>query len=240
MTEFRIDKDNLPAHIAFIMDGNGRWAKNRGKVRSIGHREGLDAAKRIVKAASDLGISYITLYTFSTENWKRAEEEVSFLMNLICLHLKKEIVFYKKNKIRVVHSGDLNGLPGFVQDEINSVVESTSIFKGTAVNLAINYGGRDEIIRATSRWMESDAGRRGDKLTEAAITKNLDCPDFPAPDLIIRTAGEQRLSNFLIWQCAYSEFYYSSKLWPDWGMDDLSEAIQSFQQRNRNYGGINE
>lgn len=238
MSDFQVDKNILPAHIAFIMDGNGRWAKNRGKPRTIGHREGLEAAKRIVKAASDLGIKFVTLYTFSTENWKRAEEEVSFLMNLISRHLKKEMDFYRKNEIRVVHSGKLTGLPESVQQEINTVIKSTSMFKGTAVNLAVNYGGRDEIIRAMSRWL--DSGGSAKDLTEDAISKNMDCPDFPDPDLIVRTAGEQRLSNFLIWQCAYSEFYYSDKLWPDWQSEDLEKAVISFQNRNRKFGGINE
>jgi undecaprenyl diphosphate synthase len=234
MANLGIDMNNLPQHIGIIMDGNGRWAKNQGKVRSVGHREGLEAAKLIVKAASDLGIKYITLYTFSTENWKRAEDEVSYLMRLIGQHLKKELDFYRTNKIRVVHSGDLSGLPENVRKEITSVMKSTSCFGGTAVNLAINYGGRDEIIRSINRWKDSGTS---DKITEAELSLHLDCPDFPDPDMIIRTAGEQRLSNFLVWQCAYSEFYYSSKLWPDWEKDDLVEAVSSFQHRQRNFGG---
>ena len=234
MANLGIDTDNLPQHIGIIMDGNGRWAKNQGKIRSFGHREGLDTAKLIVKAASDLGIKYITLYTFSTENWKRAEDEVSYLMKLIGQHLKKEMDFYRTNKIRVVHSGDLSGLPENVRCEIASVAESTSGFHGTTVNLAINYGGRDEIIRAINRWKESETS---DKLTEEVLSSYLDCPDFPDPDMIIRTAGEQRLSNFLVWQCAYSEFYYSSKLWPDWDKEDLIEAVSSFQHRQRKFGG---
>ena len=235
MTDFQLQKDNMPGHVAFIMDGNGRWAKNRGQARSVGHREGLDAAKRIVKAASDLGISYVTLYTFSTENWKRAEEEVSFLMGLITRHLKKEMDFYRQNRIRVVHSGDPAALPAQVLKEIDSVVESTSEFSGTSVNLAINYGGRDEIIRAVNRWNKSS---NGEQLTEKDLALNLDCPDFPDPDLIVRTAGEQRLSNFLIWQSAYAEFYYSQKLWPDWNKADLEEAVFHYQKRNRKFGEL--
>ena len=240
MTDFQIDKNYLPHHIAFIMDGNGRWAKNQGKARTIGHKEGLEAAKRIVKAASDLGIKYVTLYTFSTENWKRAEEEVSFLMGLISRHLKKEMDFYLRNRIRVVHSGNINRLPENVRQEINSVVESTSDFEGTSVNLAINYGGRDEIIRAIGKWLDSDDYSKGLPISEEALSGCLDCPDFPDPDLIVRTAGEQRLSNFLIWQCAYSEFYYSPKLWPDWTSEDLEEAVLCYQKRNRKFGGVNE
>ncbi len=240
MTDFRIDKNNLPPHIAFIMDGNGRWAKQQGKPRTAGHREGLEAAKRIVKAASEMGIKYVTLYTFSTENWKRTRDEVSFLMNLINLHLKKEMDFYRKNRIRVVHSGDSSALPLSVRQEIDSVIQSTSDFSGTSVNLAINYGGRDEIVRSVNRWLDNRESMGNPQLTEAAISENLDCPDFPDPDLIIRTAGEQRLSNFLIWQCAYAEFYYSSKFWPEWNSSDLEEAVLDYQKRNRKFGGINE
>ena len=238
MSFTRLDPESLPAHVAFIMDGNGRWAKKQGKARTTGHREGLETAKRIVKAASDLGIKYVTLYTFSTENWRRTEEEVSFLMGLISSHLKKEMAFYRKNKIRVVHSGDLGRLPVQVRNEIIAVSESTSEFKGTSVNLAINYGGRDEIIRAVNRWIDSED--RPEHLSEEVLAGFLDCPDFPDPDLIVRTAGEQRLSNFLIWQCAYSEFYYSDKLWPDWDRCDLEEAVWSYQNRDRKFGGIHE
>jgi len=234
MATLDIDTNNLPLHIGIIMDGNGRWAKNRGKNRSVGHREGLDTAKLIIKAASDLGIKYITLYTFSTENWKRAEEEVSYLMKLIGQHLKKEMNFYRTNKIRVVHSGDLSGLPENVRNEITSVMKSTADFDGSSVNLAINYGGRDEIIRAVNRWKASNPS---EDFSEADLTSFLDCPEFPDPDMIVRTAGEQRLSNFLVWQCAYSEFYYSSKLWPDWTEEDLFDAIRSFQHRQRKFGG---
>ncbi len=234
-----MDFKNIPAHIAFIMDGNGRWAKKQGKARSAGHREGLEAAKRVVKSASDIGVKYVTLYTFSTENWKRTEEEISFLMGLVGRHLRQEMDFYRKNKLRVVHSGNIEGLPANVRKELISVRELTSNFNGMSVNLAINYGGRDEIVRSVKKWMDSKKNI-GEQLTEADISKYLDCPDFPDPDLIIRTAGEKRLSNFLIWQCAYSEFYYSSKFWPDWGTEDLKEAIMTYQQRDRKFGGLNE
>ncbi len=239
MSSFQVDMKNLPLHIAFIMDGNGRWAKNQGKPRSAGHREGLTAAKRIVKAASDIGIKYITLYAFSTENWKRTEDEVAFLMNLISRHLRKEMDFYVKNRIRVVHSGDFSALPDSVKYEITSVTEATAGFKGTAVNLAINYGGRDEIIRAVNRIYDKSPEKRS-PVTEQEISENLDCADFPDPDLIVRSAGERRLSNFLLWQCAYAEFYYSDKLWPDWDKSDLDAAVSSYRNRNRKFGGLNE
>ena len=147
---------SIPKHIGIIMDGNGRWARNLGKPRSFGHREGLEAAKRITKAASEMGIKYITLYVFSTENWKRTESEVSFLMQLLKYHLKKEFDFYRENQTRVLHSGDITALPGPVQMEIKSVVSDTADFKGLTVNLAINYGGRDEIMRAANKWLEKN------------------------------------------------------------------------------------
>ena len=233
---------SVPNHVGIIMDGNGRWAKEKGKPRTAGHREGLDTAKKIVKAASDLGIRYVTLYTFSTENWKRAEEEVSFLMHLIGQHLRAEARFYKENSIRVGHVGDLDGLPEMVRREIQDVIRDTAGFTGLTVNLAINYGGRDEIIRAFRRWY-SRASREGilnpESLTEAELAACLDSPDTPDPDLIIRTGGEQRLSNFLLWQSAYTEFYYSDKLWPDWTAEDLEGAVSSFMKRQRRFGGTN-
>ncbi len=239
MENFPIDKENIPVHIGIIMDGNGRWAKQQGKKRTVGHSEGLVSAKRIVKAASDLGVKYITLYTFSTENWKRAEEEVSFLMRLISKHLKKEMEFYIQNGIRVVHTGDLAGLPDYLQNEIMSVVNETAAFEHTTVNLAINYGGRDEIIRAVRKWCDSHPEKCADEgtmLSEETLVEYMDQPSIPDPDLIIRSAGEKRLSNFLVWQCAYSELYFSEKLWPDWEADDLYEAIKSYQHRHRKYG----
>lgn len=227
--------DFLPSHIGIIMDGNGRWAQNRGQVRSIGHKEGLNAAKATVKAASDMGIRYLSLYVFSTENWKRTEEEISFLMVLIKNYLKKEYQFYKDNSIRVVHSGDLDKLPKDIQKEISSVMEQTAHFDGLTVNLLINYGGRDEIIRGANRFFKENPGS---ELKEEYLAGYLDQPSLPPVDLMIRTGGDQRLSNFLLWQCAYAEFFYSSKLWPDWTAEDLKAAVASFQNRDRRFGGV--
>lgn len=226
----------LPLHIGIIMDGNGRWAQQRGKNRRQGHLEGLKAAKRVVKAASEAGIKFITLYVFSTENWKRAEKEVSYLMFLIKSHLKKEYNFYRNNHIRVVHSGDLNKLPQDVIEEIEKVTLDTSHFKGLTVNLAVNYGGRDEIIRAVNRLLKQGPVRA--PITEDNFIQYLDHPDVPYPDLIIRTGGEFRISNFLLWELAYSELYFSSKLWPDWDGDDLAETIKQFQKRERKFGSV--
>lgn len=230
----------LPVHVGIIMDGNGRWAQRRNAARSAGHREGLNTAKAIVKAASDIGIKYLTLYTFSTENWKRAEEEVSFLMRLIAQHLKREYDFYRENRVRVTHSGDIAMLPKFVQKEIRDATHDTASFEGIVVNLAINYGGRDEIVRSVNRWLEENREVNGAKtrFSEHDLMAHLDCPDIPDPDLIIRTGGEQRLSNFLLWESAYSEYYFSAKLWPDFQPEDLYKALENFSHRNRKYGGV--
>jgi len=225
--------NGVPTHVGIIMDGNGRWAQKQGKNRSAGHLEGLNAAKRITKAAADIGIRYLSLYAFSTENWKRAEEEVSFLMVLIKKHLKDEYSFYRKNGIRVMHSGDLTRLPKDIQEEINHVSADTAHFKNLTVNLAINYGGRDEIIRAAQALAQE-----GKEITQKSLEANLDCPAIPDADLIIRTGGEMRLSNFLLWRSAYSEFYFSNKLWPDWNEEDLLEGVRAFQSRERRYGGV--
>lgn len=223
----------VPAHAGIIMDGNGRWAKARGLPRTEGHREGLRVAKRIIRAAEDLGIRYLSLYTFSTENWKRAEEEVSFLMSLISRHLRAEFDFYRENHIRIVHSGDAVGLPEEVRESIRSVVDDTARYDGITVNLAINYGGRDEILRAFQRLIRSGA----ELSTEESLRSFLDVPSLPDPDLIIRTGGDLRLSNFMIWESAYAELFFSDKLWPDWNEEDLKKAVDSFSVRERRFGG---
>jgi undecaprenyl diphosphate synthase len=236
---------NIPAHVGIIMDGNGRWAKNRGLVRTQGHLEGLKAAKRIVKAASDIGIKFLTLYAFSTENWKRTTEEVGFIMGLIKQYLRAEFDFSKQNRIRVRHAGDFSGLPADIQKEISDSIADTAGFDGMQVILAINYGGRDEIIRALrkladTRFSDNAASSENEATTinEDDIRACLDNPDVPDPDLIIRSAGEYRTSNFLLWEGAYSELYVSQKLWPDWDKEDLEEAIGDFQNRDRRFGGV--
>ncbi len=226
-----------PQHIAIIMDGNGRWARNIGKPRSFGHREGLEAAKRITKAASQMGIKYLTLYVFSTENWKRTESEVSFLMQLLKYHLKKELDFYRENQTRVIHSGDISSLPETVQREILSVIRDTADFNGLTVNLAINYGGRNEIIRAANRWLDKNRDT-DNSFSEDDFRQYLDQPEMPDPDLIIRTAGEKRLSNFLLWESAYSEFYFSEKFWPEWCAGDLETAVKNYMSRDRKFGAV--
>jgi len=229
-----MEKD-IPAHVGIIMDGNGRWAKARGLVRTQGHLEGLKTAKRIVKAASDLGIKYLTLYAFSTENWKRAAEEVGFIMGLIKQYLRAEFDFSKQNKIRVRHAGDFDGLPPDIQKELSDSIADTAGFDGMQVILAINYGGRDEIVRAFRKFA---AESENADISEAVIQNYLDNPDVPDPDLIIRSAGEYRTSNFLLWEGAYSELYISQKLWPDWDKEDLETAIADYQNRDRRFGGV--
>jgi undecaprenyl diphosphate synthase len=226
------------------MDGNGRWAQARGLMRTQGHREGLQAAKQIVKAASGMGIDFLTLYVFSTENWKRTVEEVGFIMDLVRQYLKAEFSFCRENHIRVRHAGDLSKLPPDVAKDIAEVCKDTEMFAGMQVILALNYGGRDEIVRAVNKALAGIAGAssasgRAIEINENVITKHLDNPDVPDPDLIIRTAGEYRTSNFLLWESAYAEYYISDKLWPDWTSADLAEAVESFQKRERRFGAVN-
>ncbi|MBP5739514.1 MAG: di-trans,poly-cis-decaprenylcistransferase [Spirochaetia bacterium] len=223
-------------HIGIIMDGNGRWAKERGKPRTFGHSEGVRTAKRIAKAASDMGIKYLSLYTFSTENWKRSETEVKFLMQLLKKHLREQFSFYKDNNIRVVHTGSLERLPKVVQKEIVDVEELTKDFSGMTANLVINYGGRDEIVRAVRKLQEQGES----EITEEKLSSAMDHPEIPDPDLIIRTGGELRISNFLLWESAYSELYFSKKYWPDWQEEDLKEAVDAFASRSRRFGGVTE
>lgn len=220
----------VPNHIAIIMDGNGRWAKKRNFPRTKGHKEGLETAKKIIKAARSLGIKYVTLYTFSTENWKRTQEEVGFLMNLITTHLRSEFDFYRQNEVRVQHIGNLQGLPPDVQKEIVSTIEDCKNFTGITAVLAINYGGKDEIVRAIKKITKID------ELTEQSFSQMLDFPELPDTDLIIRTGGEKRISNILLWQSAYAELIFSDTLWPDYTEDEFLSHIAEFQQRNRRFG----
>jgi len=235
----------IPRHVGIIMDGNGRWAKQRSLVRTQGHLEGLKTAKRIVKAASDMGIQYLTLYAFSTENWKRAADEVGFIMGLIKQYLRNEIAFYRENHIRIRHAGDPAGLPPDIAQELATAALDTGGFDGMQVILAINYGGRDEIVRAARRFnarrlvtRRNAQGQASAEITEKDITACLDNPDVPDPDLIIRSAGEYRVSNFLLWEGAYAELYVSAKLWPDWTGDDLAKAVDEYRNRDRRFGGI--
>ncbi|MDR2489842.1 MAG: di-trans,poly-cis-decaprenylcistransferase [Spirochaetaceae bacterium] len=223
----------FPAHVGIIMDGNGRWAQGRGKIRTAGHLEGLKTAKTLAAAANKLGIKWLSYYVFSTENWSRAQSEVDFIMSLVIKYLREEFDFCVKNKMRVRHAGDMSGLRDDVAAEIRAVCDKTRDFTGMQIILALNYGGRDEIIRAARR---AAADAPLEAITEETLHRYLDNPDVPDPDLIIRTAGEQRMSNFLLWESAYSELYFSPVLWPDWTETDLQAALDDYARRERRYG----
>ena len=229
-----IDMNNLPLHVAITMDGNGRWATLRNHPRTFGHEEGLRTVKKIVKAASDLGIKYMTLYAFSTENWKRAESEVGFLMNLIHNHIIKELNFYTENGIRLNHIGDLEKLPVMIQKDITEAIEKTKDFTGMTVNLAINYGGRDELVRGIKKIVDDKIA--SDQIDEKLISKYLDMPQSPDVDLLIRSGGEKRLSNFLLWHIPYAEQIYIDTLWPDYTKEEFYNSIEEYQKRNRRFG----
>ncbi len=229
-----IDMNNLPLHVAITMDGNGRWATLRNHPRTFGHEEGLRTVKKIVKAASDLGIKYMTLYAFSTENWKRAESEVGFLMNLIHNHIIKELNFYTENGIKINHIGDLEKLPVMIQKDIKEAMNKTKDFTGMTVNLAINYGGRDELVRGIKKIVDNKVA--SEQIDEKLITKYLDMPESPDVDLLIRSGGEKRLSNFLLWHIPYAEQIYIDTLWPDYTKEEFYNNIEEYQKRNRRFG----
>lgn len=235
-TKLSVSRENLPVHVGIIMDGNGRWAKLKGKKRTAGHTEGLEAAKKIAKAASDMGIKYLTLYVFSTENWKRTEEEVGYLMNLIKMHLKAEFEFYRSNRLRVKVLGNVEGLPPDIQEEIHETEKETAQFTGTTIVLAINYGGRDEIIRGIKKISKS--GISLNTMTEKDFSSYLDFPELPDMDLLIRTGGEKRISNFLLWQSSYAELIFCDTLWPDYSKELFEENILEYQKRTRKFGAV--
>lgn len=238
--EFELDKNNIPKHIALIMDGNGRWAKERNLPRSMGHKAGVETIRRVITEADELGVKYLTLYAFSTENWKRPKDEVSTLMKLLVQYLRKEIDELDSKGVIINVLGDISKLPQECIDEINKASLRTKNNKGITMNVALNYGGRNEIIRAIKSIVneEKKGGLNIDDIDDEMINKYLYTAGMPDPDIIIRPSGEQRLSNFLLWQCAYSEFWYSDINWPDFTGKDLRRAIYDFQNRDRRFGGI--
>jgi undecaprenyl diphosphate synthase len=229
----------FPKHIAVIMDGNGRWAQMRGLPKIFGHREGMKTVKRIVKAANEMGIKVLTLYTFSTENWKRSEKEVSSLISLFCKFIGKEIDELEKEGVRMTVSGDINLFPKKMIDLLNKTVDRLEKNKGLILNIALNYGGRDEIIRATRRIVQDVAQGKisADQINEPLFSSYLDTQGLPDPDLLIRTSGEMRISNFLLWQIAYTEIWITPVLWPDFTKDDFLSAINDYESRQRRFGG---
>ncbi|MDR0683645.1 MAG: di-trans,poly-cis-decaprenylcistransferase [Spirochaetaceae bacterium] len=231
-----INGKKIPRHVGIIMDGNGRWARRRGLARTSGHTEGLKTARRIVEAASARGIAYLTLFVFSTENWKRATHEVDFIMSLVKQHLTRELDFYRKNHIRIRHTGDTDGLAPDILAEIDQAKSDTRDFDGMQVILALNYGGRNAVVRAVRRFLRQ--GGVAEMLDEDAITQSMDNPDVPDPDLIIRTAGEFRTSNFLLWEAAYAEYFITDKFWPDFSTEDFDAALAAYAARERRFGTV--
>jgi undecaprenyl diphosphate synthase len=231
---------NVPKHIAIILDGNGRWAKSRGQLRTAGHRAGTDATREIVRACGELGVSYLTIYVFSTENWGRPRIEVSMLMDLLVEMVKREIRDLNKNNVRLHAIGDLTKLPPKTRAELLNGIESTKGNTGLNLVLAVSYGGRAEIIDAAKRFARDACKDPGiiDRLTEDAFKSYLYTSAFPDPELIIRTGGEKRISNFLLWQTAYAELYLTDVLWPDFDRRCLVSAIDDFNKRERRFGKV--
>lgn len=233
------DINNIPTHIAIIMDGNRRWAKQRGLEASLGHKEGAENLKRIAKFANSIGIKYMTVYAFSTENWKRTEKEVSAIMKLLKFYLKDFLTSANNDNIKINVIGTDFKLNNEIKEEILKVEEKTLKDTGMTLNIAFNYGGRDEIVNATKKIAEKvkENEMSIEEITEKTIADNIYTAGQPDPDLVIRTSGEQRISNFLLWQIAYSEFVFSNKYWPEFSNEDLLETIKEYQHRTRKFGG---
>ena len=229
----QVDKSRLPRHIAIIMDGNGRWAKKRGLPRTAGHKVGAETFRKIALQCKALGVEYLTIYAFSTENWKRPAEEVSTLMSLLKKYMQEAIDTMERDKMKLRFFGDLSALSPELQDLARRANAVADRVEGFQANLCINYGGRDEILHAAKLCAAA-----GEEMTEENLEKHLYSAGIPDPELIIRPGGELRLSNFLLWQCAYSEFYYTDALWPDFDEAELDKAIAAYQSRDRRFGGV--
>ena len=231
----------VPNHIAIILDGNGRWAKKRGMPRSFGHVKGCENLEDICEVAKELGVKYLTVYAFSTENWKRSKEEVDGLMKLFRNYLKKCIKISQKNNMRVKVIGDITAFDSDIQESIKKLEDFSKDFTDLHFQIALNYGSRDEITRAVNRMLEDQkAGKLETPVSEDTISAYLDTAGLPDPDLMIRTSGELRLSNYLLWQLAYSEFYFTDVPWPYFQKDELVKAIEKYNERDRRYGGVKE
>lgn len=230
-----LNKNKLPNHLAIIMDGNGRWAQRRGLPRNLGHKAGCDNIKRITNSVNNLGIKFLTYYAFSTENWKRPKDEIDGIFNLVRQYIKSTADEFLKNNIRVVSIGDITKIPEDLYLELQKIAEKTKACSGMTLCFAINYGGRDEILRAVNKAIEN--GKKLAGVEEFASL--LDTAEMPDPDFVIRTSGEMRLSNFLMFQMAYSELCFTRTYWPDFSEKELIECIINFQSRNRRFGGLN-
>ncbi|MBQ9662904.1 MAG: isoprenyl transferase [Oscillospiraceae bacterium] len=229
----------VPRHIAIILDGNGRWAKRRGLPRTAGHAVGSENFRKIALYCRDIGVDYLTVYAFSTENWKRPSDEVKAIMRLLGKYLHEAIDTMERDKMKMRVFGDVTGLPKELQDLVAQTNEISKRYEGFQANICLNYGGRAEIVQAAQRYARDLAeGKADPELTEELFSDYLYSSGIPDPDLLIRPGGEQRISNFLLWQCAYSEFYFTDVLWPDFSTDELDKAIAVFRQRDRRYGGV--
>ena len=233
---------NVPQHVAIILDGNGRWAKSKGMPRNYGHAQGSKNVERICEEAWRLGIKYLTVYAFSTENWNRPDDEVDALMNLLRRYMKTCLTTASKNDMKVRVIGDITKLDEDIQKRILELEEATKNNGGLNFQIAINYGSRDEITRAVRTLAEDvkEGKLMPEEVNEACIERYLDTHDIPDPDLLIRTSGEQRLSNYLLWQLAYTEFYFTDVPWPDFSKQELEKAIEQYNRRDRRYGGVKE
>ena len=232
---------NIPQHVAIILDGNGRWAKAKGMPRNYGHAQGSKNVEKICEEAWCMGIKYLTVYAFSTENWKRSKEEVDGLMKLFRNYLKKCIKISQKNNMRVKVIGDVSAFDPDIQESIAKLENFSKDFTELHFQIALNYGSRDEITRAVNRMLEDQkAGKLETPVEEETISNYLDTAGIPDPDLMIRTSGELRLSNYLLWQLAYTEFYFTDVPWPDFKRDELVKAIEKYNERDRRYGGVKE
>ena len=230
--------ENIPRHIAIILDGNGRWARRRGLPRTAGHAAGSENFRKIATYCKNIGVDYLTVYAFSTENWKRPEDEVRTIMRLLRRYLNEAIETMERDKIRMKIFGNVSGLPEELRDLVRKTDEISQRYTGFQANICLNYGGRDEIVQAARRYAEDVLAGKAEELTEERFGGYLYSAGIPDPDLLIRPGGEQRISNFLLWQCAYAEFYFTDVLWPDFDTDELDRAIAAFQKRDRRYGGV--
>lgn len=238
----KIDKSRVPEHIAIIMDGNGRWAKKHEQERFFGHQQGVEAVRRVIKAAAEVGVKYLTLYTFSTENWNRPKEEVDALMSLLVSAIRNEMASLKENQVRMKAIGDLESLPPLCYNEFQHLVEETANDTGLTVVLALSYSGRSELTHAARKMaMEVKSGKLNpEEITAETVTQHLYDSSIPDPDILIRTGGEFRISNFLLWQTAYSEFFFLPIMWPDFQKEDLWQVILDYQGRERRFGKTSE
>ena len=237
---YDIDLNRVPQHIAIIMDGNGRWAKSKFLPRVAGHKAGVETIRTVLRECKKLNVKYVTLYAFSTENWKRPKMEVDALMNLLSTYLKNEVATLHKENVKLTAIGDIESLPNQCLEELKKAIELTKNNTGCNLNLALNYGGRLDIKKALVNIIQDVKNNKInlDEIDENTISNHLSTKDIPDPDLVIRTSGEERLSNFLLWEVAYAEFYFTNVYWPDFDEKELQKAIFTYQNRDRRFGGI--